>query len=106
MKIHHKDSTMKMILFFMTSLGMANVSAESLKLVKCQNQKIVRFLEIQKSDEGPGCETIYTKDGVSKTEGKGLNNDGCQLILGNIQKNLEAAHWKCSDVSKNAVVVE
>ena len=97
---------MAYIIFLLTYTGTANVSAEATKYVLCRNpkEKIVRTLEIQKKKKAPGCETVYTKEGVSKVVGNGQNMAGCEMIHTNIQNNLEKAGWKCKDISSSAVV--
>lgn len=93
---------MKTILFLTISIIYTASYAQTVKFVRCHNKKIVRSIEIQKKADGSGCETVYTKDGISRVEGSGQFEAGCQMVLGNIQNNLEKADWKCKDISKNS----
>lgn len=64
----------------------------------CRNYSIVRTLQIE-TREG-GCRTLYGKDGIERVVSQSQTPAGCIGIFANIRRNLEAAGWKCRDISQ------
>lgn len=81
-------------------LGHLNISAGSPQpnIVMCKNKSFVRTIRVEKNQQNL-CETTYTKAGVDKVIGSGLQTDSCVKILENVKTNLEGAGWKCKDIS-------
>ncbi len=71
-------------------------------LVLCKNQKTVRSLRIT-PEKDKECKVTYSKTGVDETIGQARSLEGCQTIVQNVQKNLEASDWKCRSVG-NATI--
>ncbi len=65
----------------------------------CRNQKTVRTIRIENDQDDKQCVTVYTKAGVDKEVARAQNPNNCQKILENIKTNLEAASWKCKEIS-------
>ena len=79
-----------------------SASVSSAEIIICKNDKTVRTLRSDKSDEG-GCKAVYTKQGIDQIVGSSVRENGCETILGGIRKTLEDSVWKCREV-KEAVV--
>lgn len=87
------------MLFFCLS-SVSSFSAAT--TIICKNDKSVRTLRIDKSNDG-SCRAIYTKQGVDQVVGSSMRENGCESILEGIRKTLEGSIWKCRGV-KEAVV--
>lgn len=70
--------------------------------ILCQNKQTVRTVRVEKN-EGGGCVTKYTKQGVDEVVATSWTEKRCKAVLGNIQTNLESANWKCKDISSSRV---
>lgn len=94
-----------LVLFFaigsLPFISYAEGAVNSMALVMCKSQKIVRTIRV--APGGEGCQTIYTKSGVDKVVGGGKNQYSCLEVMKNIRTNLEGAAWKCRDISSSAV---
>lgn len=70
--------------------------------ILCQNKQNVRTVRVEKN-QGGGCVTKYTKQGVDEVVASSWTEKRCKAVLGNIQTNLESANWKCKDISSSRV---
>lgn len=72
---------------------------EAKSYVMCRSHRVVRTIKMETSHAPQKqCLTTYTKFGVDKIVGRGVNEASCLRILKNIKGNLEAANWKCKDI--------
>lgn len=88
-------------LFFLLLLAStADAAKHRQTYVMCRNKKIVRTIRVEMgSNTEANCETLYTKAGVDRVVGNGVNKESCERVVNNIRGNLEAAAWKCRDIS-------
>ena len=68
----------------------------------CKNRKIVRTLRVQSGQAG-GCQTVYTKAGVDRIIGNGINKNSCFKFMDNVRGNLGKAGWACKDISRSQI---
>ncbi len=78
--------------------------AKTLDYVMCKNRDIVRTIRIEWSEDQEKCLTKYTKAGVDRVVGTGVNTESCKAFLDNVKGNLEEASWRCRDISSNAII--
>ena len=69
----------------------------------CKNRNIVRTIRVEMNSSTGECVTQYTKAGKDRLVGSGRHFSSCLSFLENIQQNLEAANWKCRDVSRSKI---
>lgn len=77
-------------------------------LILCKNQKTVRTLRIEKTEDAR-CRAIYTKAGVDSEIGSGMNFQSCEDYVAGVRKTLEEAHWNCREIKEarsSAVLTE
>ncbi|MER2513220.1 MAG: hypothetical protein ABTQ25_12540 [Nitrosomonas ureae] len=71
----------------------------------CRNKKMIRTIRVERvpADNG-NCETVYTKSGVDRSVGSGINVSSCLRFAENIRRNLEIADWKCQDITAKSSI--
>lgn len=79
-----------------------SVEVENKAYWLCKNQKEVRTIRVQISNQGV-CSTYYSKQGTEKVVGSGKNHDSCVTFLNSIKGNLEKANWNCRDISSTRI---
>ena len=64
----------------------------------CRFGRDVRTLRVIPPGEDGRCQTIYTKEGVDQSVGKGQNPKSCIDIMEGIRGRIEAGGWKCREI--------
>ncbi|MEQ1663941.1 MAG: hypothetical protein ABL927_01040 [Bdellovibrionales bacterium] len=67
--------------------------------VLCKNKKMVRSIRVTRDASQKECVAFYTKSGIDKEVGRGLNSNSCKKIAENIKTNLVSSNWQCRDIS-------
>ncbi|MBK8203535.1 MAG: hypothetical protein IPK68_14820 [Bdellovibrionales bacterium] len=71
----------------------------------CRNKKMIRTIRVGRASTDNGtCETVYTKSGVDRSVGSGINVSSCLRFAENIRRNLEVADWKCQDITAKSSI--
>lgn len=95
------------LVFVLLSAGLAEGAKHRQTYVLCRNKKIVRTIRVEvESGDTQSCETLYTKGGVDRSVGSGINNSSCMRVMNNIKGNLEAASWTCKDITAKSDITE
>jgi hypothetical protein len=93
------------IAFFVAPVVAPNLAAADPRpnFVLCRNQKNVRTVNIEMDPSGQRCIAKYSKDGVAKEVGRGLNYESCIKVMENIKVNLEKSNWKCKEITNEII---
>ena len=95
------------LVFVLLSAGWAEGAKHRQTYLLCRNKKTVRTIRVEvNSGENQGCETLYTKAGVDRSVGSGVNHSSCLRVMNNIKGNLEAASWTCKDITAKSDITE
>ncbi len=66
---------------------------------------MIRTIRVERAPADNGsCETVYTKSGVDRSVGSGINVSSCLRFAENIRRNLEIADWKCQDITAKSSI--
>lgn len=64
----------------------------------CRFGRDVRTLRVIPPGDDGRCQTVYTKEGVDQSVGKGQNPKSCLDIMEGIRGRIEAGGWKCREI--------
>jgi hypothetical protein len=67
----------------------------------CRKSLEVRTLRVEK--KLGSCTALYNKSGLNRKMLSSTNKDNCSPMIQKIKGNLEAAGWKCKDISDSLV---
>lgn len=72
-------------------------------LYLCKRNKNTRWLRAYKLENGK-CNTLYSKEGYLQVIGSAVYFSSCEGVLHSVKKNLEEGGFKCSPITKYAVL--
>ena len=105
MRIKKTGGWVGALVFLLLSAGVAEAAKHRQTYVMCRNKKIVRTIRVEMDGgDKSNCETLYTKAGIDRIVGNGVNKESCIRVVNNIRGNLEAAAWKCRDITAKSKI--